>query len=301
VKAAQIKTPERIGELRMKNRRWLATLLIVLPVSTFVAACGSEKDTDNRAALEREALERDLNLALQPDTTAEPVLNDVPVEAPSAEPPAAQRPSTPAPKPAPRPSAPAPRPSAPAPSEPARPRTVTVSVPSGTTFAVRMNQELSTRNSKAGTTFTATLAEPIYAADGSLLVPSGATVRGRVTEAKESGRAGESAVIRLAFDNIAFDGNSYPISATAVDVPIKKVTRDSKTEQAAKIGGGAAVGAVLGQVLGKNTKSTVAGAAIGAAAGTAVAMGTADVDAVVPSGARVVIRLDSPVRVEKEV
>ncbi|HEX5521191.1 MAG TPA: hypothetical protein VFX29_05815, partial [Longimicrobiaceae bacterium] len=151
----------------MKNRRWLATLLIVLPVSTFVAACGSEKDTDNRAALER-----DLNLALQPDTTAEPVLNDVPVEAPSAEPPAAQRPSTPAPKPAPRPSAPAPRPSAPAPSEPARPRTVTVSVPSGTTFAVRMNQELSTRNSKAGTTFTATLAEPIYAADGSLLVPS---------------------------------------------------------------------------------------------------------------------------------
>ena len=52
---------------------------------------------------------------------------------------------------------------------------------------------------------------------------------------------------------------------------------------------------MLGQVLGKNTKSTVAGAAIGAAAGTAVAMGTADVDAVIPSGGRVTVRLDTPV------
>jgi hypothetical protein len=58
---------------------------------------------------------------------------------------------------------------------------------------------------------------------------------------------------------------------------------------------------VLGQVIGKNTRSTVAGAAVGAAAGTAVAMGTADVDAVIPSGARVVIRLDSPVNVQRTV
>jgi hypothetical protein len=43
-------------------------------------------------------------------------------------------------------------------------------------------------------------------------------------------------------------------------------------------------GAVLGQVIGRNTRSTVAGAAIGAAAGTAVAIGTADVDAVVDPG-----------------
>ncbi len=295
----------------MKNRNLLAALLVTLPVSTFVAACDRGGDTDDqRVVLEREALERDLNLALEPDTTLEPELADVPLAAAPAETPAprvvAPEPAPAAPRRAsptprrtePRRSEPAPTP---APREPARPRTVTMPVPTGTTFAVSMNQSISTGNTSAGESFTATLSEPIYASDGTLLIPSGATVRGTVTDVRASGRAGQTAVIGIAFNSISFGGNSYPISATAVDVPVRKVTRDSKTEQAAKIGGGAAVGAVLGQVIGKNTKSTVAGAAIGAAAGTAVAMGTANVDAVIPEGARVVIRLDSPVRVTREV
>ena len=287
----------------MKPLRNLLALLLVLPVSTLVVACDRGEDIDERAALEREALERDLDLALQPDTTAEPELGDVALEQPQPE---ASAPPVAAPAPAPRRPAPTPRraepePSAPEPREPAGPRMVTLSVPSGTTFAVNMDQEISTRNATAGETFSATLADAIYAADGTLLVPSGASVRGRITDVNASGRAGESATITLAMDAISFDGNSYPISATVVDVPVRRVTRDSKKEQAAKIGGGAAVGAVLGQVIGKNTKSTVAGAAIGAAAGTAVAMGTADVDAVISEGTRVVIRLDSPLQVEKEV
>jgi outer membrane lipoprotein SlyB len=85
-----------------------------------------------------------------------------------------------------------------------------------------------------------------------------------------------------------------------LDTPVRLVNRDSRTEQVAKVGGGAAVGAVLGQILGRNTKSTVAGAAIGAAAGTAVAMGTAEVDAVVDQGAQVRIRLDRGITVERE-
>jgi hypothetical protein len=297
----------------MTHRSLVTALLLALPLSTFVAACGDNGDTDNRAALERESLERDLNLALEPDTTVEPELADVPLEQPTAEPSAPPR-ATPTPAPAAprrstpqrttRPSAPtaqAPRAPAEAPREPSGPRTVTLPVPSGTTFAVRMNQELSTESAAAGQSFTATLAEPIVAADGTTLIPAGASVRGRVTEARASGRAGETGYIKLAFDAISVDGRSYPISATVVDAPVRKVTRDSKKEQAAKVAGGAAVGAVLGQVIGKDTKSTVAGAAIGAAAGTAVAVGTADVDAVIPQGARVVIRLDSPVQIQKTV
>jgi hypothetical protein len=54
---------------------------------------------------------------------------------------------------------------------------------------------------------------------------------------------------------------------------------------------------VLGQIIGKNTKSTVAGAVIGAAAGTAVAVGTAEVDAVITEGSTMQVELDGPVRV----
>lgn len=291
----------------MRKMSKAAALLVVLPLSTILVACGGDEDTDRRAALERETLERELELALQPDTTVEPELADVALEEPEA-PPARPQPA-PAPAPARRPPAPPaqreqPRPSAPAPQpapEPSRPRVVTLPVPSGTTLSLRLNETLSTQHASTGSTFTASLTEPVIAADGTTLIPAGATVRGRVTEARESGRAGQQAYLKVAFTSISFDGNSYPIQATTVDTEVKLVNRDSNTEKAAKIGGGAAVGAVLGQVLGKNTKSTVAGAAIGAAAGTAVAMGTAEVDAVMPSGGRIVIRLDNPIQVTKEV
>jgi hypothetical protein len=290
----------------MMHRNLLLGLAVALPLSTFVAACGADRGTeDDRAALEREALERDLNLALQPDTTVEPELSDLPIEVvePETPPPAraAPAPTRPAPRPSQPPRAQQPAPSQPSQPAPSQPRTVTIPVPSGTTMALVMNQELSTRSASAGTSFTARLADPVYASDGTTLIPAGSTVRGRVTDARTSERAGQEASLTLAFESVSIDGRSYPISASAVDVPVRRVSRDGAGQQAAKVGAGAAAGAVLGQVIGRNTKSTVAGAAIGAAAGTAVAMGTADVDAVIPSGARVVIRLDSPVNVQRTV
>lgn len=289
----------------MKKLSLVATLLVVLPLSTFVVACDSGEDTDARAALEKEALERELDLALQPDTTAEPELSDVAIEEPEAEPAppaAAPQQSTPPRQPTPRPTTP--RPSTPAPTpapEPSRPRTVTLSAPAGSTFSVRLNQDVSTRSHAVGESFTATLSEPLIASNGTTLIPAGATVRGQVTESRKSGRAGEDAYIGITFTSVSYDGNSYPIDASTVNVPSKLVSRDTNVEKAAKVGGGAALGAIVGRVIGGGTKGTIAGAAVGAAAGTAVAMGTADVDRVIPSGSQVTVRLDSSVRVEKVV
>lgn len=296
----------------MKKQSLLTTLMVLLPLSTFVVACDSGGDTDTRSALEREALERELDLALQPDTTAEPELSDVAIETPEIEtpPPAATPPrtttpprqSTPPREAAPRPSAPptpAPTP-APAP-EPVRPRTVTLSAPAGSTFAVRLNEAVSTRSHSVGQSFTATLSEPLIASNGTTLIPAGATVRGQVTESRKSGSAGQEAYIDITFTSVSHDGNSYPIDASTVNVPSRLVTRDSNVEKAAKVGGGAALGAIVGRVIGGGTKGTLAGAAVGAAAGTAVAMGTADVDRVIDAGSQVTVRLDSSVRVEKVV
>lgn len=316
----------------MKHQSLVSSLLLLLPMSTFLVACGRDEDTAARSALEREALERDLELALAPDTIAQPELTDIPVVAepevappqpvpvPAPAPPraapapaAAARPA-PRPEPAPRvqrrapaPEArtPAPRASAPAQSsdrpavdEPREAVRVTRTAPSGARFSVRMNERLSSRTASVGETFTATLTEAILGSDGSVVVPAGATVRGRVTESLRSGRAGERATLRIAFTSISHAGRSYPIDASIVGAaPVRMVTADSRTEQAGKVAGGAAAGAVLGQIIGKNTKSTVAGAAIGAAAGTAVAIGTAEVDAVIAEGSTMQVELDGPVRV----
>ena len=289
----------------MHKPRLTAAVLLTMSMSTILASCGGDGDTLDRSALERESLERELELALQPDTTQQVALTDLPVEVaenPSAPPVAS---TATAPRSTPQPRAPAqqapPRQTTPAPTPaPAQPRIVSYPVPSGTTFAVRLNEELSTRSHSVGSTFTATLTEPILAANGTTLIPAGATVRGQVVESSESSRAGQQAHFAIAFTSISHAGRTHAISGSALNAPVRLVTRDSRTEQAAKIGGGAAVGAVLGQVIGGNTRSTVAGAVVGAAAGTAVAIGTANVDAVVDAGSMITVRLDRSTTIERE-
>ena len=65
----------------------------------------------------------------------------------------------------------------PAPPTGPAPRTVTLSVPTGTTFAVQLNETLSTDKSVPGDPFTATLADPIVGLDGTVRrchIPGGA-------------------------------------------------------------------------------------------------------------------------------
>lgn len=278
----------------MARRHLWAALLLFLPLAAVSAACG---DTEgSRAALEEDELARELDLALQGDT-AVPTFEDDPAEeapAPVAQPP------EPEPQTAPR-SEPEPEPTQVAQPEPEpEPRVVTLRVPTGTTFAVRLNETLSTASNQPGDGFSATLADPLVDGNGTVLVPSGATVRGRVTAVDKSDRIGETAVIKVAFESVSFDGDSYPLRATVVEASPERRTATSMGQQAAKVGAATAAGAILGQVLGKDTESTLKGAAIGAAAGTAIAMGTTDVDAVLPSGSRMVIRLDSPIEIEKQ-
>ncbi|NIP81501.1 MAG: hypothetical protein GWM90_20715, partial [Gemmatimonadetes bacterium] len=249
-----------------------------------------------RAALEDEELDRELDMALEADTGATTFEDTAVAEAPDQGRQAAQSPQRQQPRPQPR----DPQPDQPRRTQP-QPRTVTMSVPVGTTFAIRMNEELSTEKNKAGDAFTARLEDPIVDAQGRVIVPAGATVRGRVTAVAPSTRVGQTAAMKLAFEAISFGGESYPLQATVQSADVQQNTRTSTAETAGKVAAGAAAGAILGQVLGKNTESTLKGAAIGAAAGTAIAMGTSDVDAVLPQGAEVVIRLDQPITVTKTV
>jgi hypothetical protein len=288
------------------NRRTLAAALLLAPLlSSGVAACAAgTEDSADRKALEREALERELDQALaQKDTPAARAavtLADVPVAETTAV--HSPLPSRPAPAPA-RPARTEPRPASrreePRPEEPAplpRPREETRRVPAGTTFAVRFEEEVSAREAAGGLPVTATLAEPLLAADGTTVIPAGAVVSGRTTQMPGSGRGGGEGTLAVVFTSVSYGGSSYPLDATVVQAPpVRRVNRDSGGEQAAKIGGGAAVGAILGRVLGKDTRSTVAGAAIGAAAGTVVAARTATTDQVVAAGSTARVRLDGPV------
>lgn len=292
----------------MRRRNVTAALLLFAPLALAPIACGDDND---RAALEDEELDRELDMALQGDTAAT-LFEDTAFADTSREPngdlaqapqPRVDQPPQQAPRPRPRPSQEQPRQEQPRQEQPRQeqPRTATLSVPVGTTLAVRMNETLSTRDSQPGDVFTARLESPIIDANGTVIVPAGATVRGRVTAVAPSGRVGETAALKLAFESISFGGDSYPLQATVQSADVQQKSRTSVGESAGKVAAGAAAGAILGQVLGKDTESTLKGAAIGAAAGTAIAMGTSDVDAVLPQGAEVVIRVDQPITVTRTI
>ena len=286
----------------MRNRNRWAALLLVLPLAILPAAC---KDKNDRAAASEDELGRELDLALKGDSVNGAFQDTALGMAPTTDP----VPPQPAPTPRPRPRTPqrnptptpTPRPApaynpAPAPSSP---RTVTSTVPSGTTFAVTLNETLSTDHNAAGDGFTATLSEPILDSDGDVLIPAGATVRGRVTRVDHSAHVGETGVLNVAFESVSFGGKSYGLDGTVIQANPQRKTRQTTAQQAGKVAAGAAAGAIIGRVLGKNTGSTVKGAVVGAAAGTAIAMGTADVDVVLPAGSEMRVRLDSPIVVRK--
>lgn len=286
----------------MKLYKNVATLLLMLPLAAMPIACA---DKDERDAVQDEELDRDLNLALKGDST-QGVFEDTtagmaPDESTPPQPAPTYRPTqrtpnrTPAPAPVRRTTDRTPAPVSNA------PRTVTSTAPAGTTFAITLNETLSTNSNSPGDGFSATLQDPIMDSEGNVLIPSGATVRGRVTRVSKSGQVGQTAVINVAFESISYGGKSYPLDASVIEANPEKTTRQSTATQAGKVAAGAAAGAVIGRVLGKDTKSTIKGAVIGAAAGTAIAMGTADVDAVLRAGSTMRIRLDGPITVRRTV
>jgi hypothetical protein len=178
---------------------------------------------------------------------------------------------------------------------------VTSTAPSGTSIGITLNETLSTQSNKVGDSFTATLQSDIRGENGEVVVPAGATVRGRLTEVSKSGQVGQTGVIKVAFESVSFGGRSYPLDATVTQANPQRHNRTTTAQTATKIGAGAVAGAVLGKVIGHSTGNTIKGAVIGAAAGTAIAMGTADVDVVLPAGSAMTIRLDSPIEVRHTV
>jgi hypothetical protein len=157
-----------------------------------------------------------------------------------------------------------------------------------------METGLSTRESHAGDRFRAHLEDDVLGADGMVLLPRDAVVRGRVLESRESDGSERPAFLTLEVESVVVEGVSHGLRGTVEEVEMEAATRDDGGETAAKVGVGAAAGAILGKILGGDSKDALKGAAVGAAAGAAVALATRDGHATIPEGARLVVRLDEP-------
>jgi hypothetical protein len=141
------------------------------------------------------------------------------------------------------------------PPSPPAPKKVTI--PSGTTMAIRLVDAISSETAQPGQTFRATLDSPL-SSEGDVAIPSGYDVQGHVVDVKSAGKfAGKSELV-LQLDRIMVGGKSYSIQTDQY----RRAGSSRSTNTAEKVGVGAAIGAIIGGIAGGGK-----GAGIGAAAG----------------------------------
>jgi hypothetical protein len=164
-------------------------------------------------------------------------------------------------------------------------------LPSGARLDIRLDNEIGTKVSKVGDTFSGTVNTAVVASNGETVVPVGSKVYGKVTGLDNSDHAGEPAAIKVDFERIEVQGQSHPLSARVTATNLQTRGADTRDETLRKAGVGAAAGAVLGAVLsGGDLSKILLGGALGAAAGTVISLGTGDVEAVLPAGTRMTLQ-----------
>jgi len=163
--------------------------------------------------------------------------------------------SNPAPAPASEPAAAA------APAPPPAPKKV--SIPAGTTLAIRLVDEIDSETAQPGQTFRATLDSPL-SVDGDVVVPAGYDVEGHIIDVKSAGKFAGKSELTLQLDRIHVGSKTYTIQS---DQYHREGSSRGKNT-AAKVGTGAAIGAIIGGIAGGGK-----GAAIGAAAGGGIGGG----------------------------
>jgi len=248
----------------MTGYQWMRLSAALSLAAVLGYAKGEQAQSDSTA--------RNLTLAPTESTSA---MKDVPAEAPAA----------PAPKPKPKPK----------PAPPPAPTSYTLRA--GTGIALSADDSISTRSAKAGDVFSATVSENVRDASGRVVIPAGSTVSGTIVRADPAPNPRATGQLELAVTHVTVRGRTYAVEGTVDSKDTVMQGRGVTKADAAKVGGGAAVGAIAGKLFGKNTKGAVIGGIAGAAAGGVAASRSRDIDVVLPQGAAMHVTLASALTV----
>jgi hypothetical protein len=182
-------------------------------------------------------------------------------------------------------------------------------VPDGTQFLVRLDDELRTDKATVNKKFKVKTLEPLTTADGQVL-PPGAEIRGHISRSQPASLTGR-ARLWLTFDDIKTPWGLRPIVAAVRDVPGDHSVRageskegeiEARTSKDKQDIEAAAAGAAIGAVAGggaRGGKGAAIGAAVGAAAGFLVSSGMGrELD--LPKGTKLELELTRPLYLARE-
>ncbi|HEV2578891.1 MAG TPA: hypothetical protein VGU25_16925 [Acidobacteriaceae bacterium] len=172
-----------------------------------------------------------------------------------------------------------------APAQPGTAPVYNLTVPAGTELAVRVNERIDVKHAVAGEHFSGEIVEPVMR-EGTVLIPRGTPVRGRIDEAHRRGHFKGASVLELRLVSMTLNGYEYGIDTH--DTVRAKKGKGKRT--AGFIGGLAGAGMLIGGIASGGAGLAIGGAS-GAGAGTLLAGTTGNRDIVIPAESIVHFRL----------
>ncbi len=166
-----------------------------------------------------------------------------------------------------------------------------VTIPSGTTLAIRLVDAIDSETAQQGQTFRATLDSPL-AVDGEVAIPAGYDVEGHVVEVQSAGKFAGKSLLTLQLDRVSAAGKLYNIQT---DTWHREGSSRGKNT-AEKVGAGSVIGAIIGGIAGGG-KGAAVGAAAGAGVGGGVQAATKGQQIKLPSETVLNFTLESPLTV----
>ena len=169
-----------------------------------------------------------------------------------------------------------------------------VTIPAGTSLAIRMDQAISVKTARPGDRFTGEVVNPVADGYGNVIVPKLTRVSGVVDAAHKRGHFKGASVLELRLTSMNLGGHEMAIETR--DFAQSKKGKGKRS--AAMIGGGTGLGMLIGGVA-TGGAGLLWGGLAGAGAGTAAAGLTGNRDLVIPAETVVHFKLSQDVVVQK--
>jgi hypothetical protein len=164
-------------------------------------------------------------------------------------------------------------------------------IPAGTRIRIRTNDDLGSKISQAGDSFSATIADPVVI-DGQTVIPRDARAEGVVIDAKPLGHFKGGALLELRLERVHTRWGSYAVHTSTME----RVEKGKGRRTGLFAGGGGALGAIIGGVAGGGKGALIGGLA-GAGAGTAGSAMTGNHQIFLPAETLITFRLEHSVHV----
>jgi hypothetical protein len=181
-------------------------------------------------------------------------------------------------------------------------------VPANTEMRAALDTPLSSKVSKPGDRFTATVTDPVRGSNGAVIIPPGARVEGEIADLEQTKAISalrDKPQLSLRFRDIVLPtGQTLPLAATLVSVNSTNGKNTNKADEEAHVQAGTqgedvakdvGTGTGIGGSGSLNFGAPLKGLAVGALAGGGYILPTKGKQVSLPAQTGMVIRLDQPI------